>query len=263
MLPVLRLGPFTLPVGPLALILAFYLALEIGDREGRRLGLRKDLISNAAVLSLLAGIVAARLAYVAANFSSYQLDWLQLFAVNLGTLDVTAGALLGLLAGYAYLQRRNVKWSALADALAPALALALAVLSLGNLLTGDAYGAVARDPTGTFSLPWAVFLWGEPRHPVQVYEMLAYLAIFAFLQFRAPRLRWFEGARFWLAIALLAGPRVLLEPFRGDSVAWVAGLRSMQIVALVVMTAAAAMLARGLSAAHVQASQPMQAKNVV
>lgn len=263
MLPVLRLGPFTLPVGPLALILAFYLALEIGNREGRHLGLRKDLISNAAFLSLLVGIVGARLAYVTANFSSYQLDWLHIFAVNLGTLDVTAGALVGLLAGYAYLQRRNVKWSALADALAPALALALAVLSFGNLLTGDAYGAVARDPTGTFSLPWAVFLWGEPRHPVQVYEMLGDLAIFVFLQFRAPREQWFEGARFWLAVALLAGARVLLEPFRGDSVAWMFGLRSMQVLALIVMTAAAAMLARGLSAAHLPGPRREPSNNVV
>jgi len=221
------------------------------------------LISNAAFLSVLVGIVGARLAYVAANFSSYQLDWRQIFAVNLGTLDVTAGALLGLLAGYAYLQRRNVKWSILADALAPALALALAVLSLGNLLTGDAYGAVARDPTGTFSLPWAIFLWGEPRHPVQVYEMLAYLAIFAFLQFRAPRGQWFEGAHFWLAVALLAGARVMLEPFRGDSVAWVAGLRSMQVLTLVVMTAAAAMLARGLNAAHPPGLKRAPSKNVV
>ena len=256
MLPVLRLGPFTLPVGPLALILAFYLALEIGDREGRRLGLRKDVISNAAFLSLLVG-VAARLAYVAANFSSYQLDWSQIFAVNLGTLDVTAGALVGLLAGYIYLQRRNVKWSVLADALAPALALALAVWSLGNLLTGDAYGAAVPG------LPWAIFLWGEPRHPVQVYEMLAYLVIFAFLQFRAPREQWFESARFWLAVALLAGARVLLEPFRGDSVAWMFGLRSMQVLALVVMTAAVAMLARGLSAVHTPGLRREPSKNVV
>ena len=257
MLPVLRLGPFTLPAGPVALILAFYLTLEIGDREGRRLGLRKDLISNAAFLSLVAGVAAARLAYVAENFSSYQLDWSQIIAVNLGTLDVTAGALVGLLAGYIYLQRRNVKWSVLADALAPALALALAVWSLGNLLTGDAYGAAARN------LPWAIFLWGEPRHPVQVYEMLAYLAIFTFMQFRAPREPWFEGARFWLAVALLAGARVLLEPFRGDSVAWLAGLRSMQVLALVGMTTAAALLARGLSAAHPPGLKREPSKNVV
>ena len=257
MLPVLRLGPFTLPVGPLALILAFYLALEIGDREGRRLGLRKDLISNAAVLTLLVGIAAARLAYVAANFSSYQIDWLQIFAVNLGTLDMTAGALVGLIVGYIYLQRKNVKWSILADALAPSIAFALAVLTLGNLLTGDAYGAVARD------LPWAIFLWGEPRPPVQVYEMLGNFAIFAFLQFRALRRQWFGGARFWLAVALLAGMRVLLEPFRGDSVAWIAGLRSMQVLALVAITPAAAMLADGTSAPHTPNRKQEPPKSVV
>ena len=247
MLPVLNLGPFTLPVGPLALILAFYLALEIGDREARRLGWRKDLISNAALLSLFVGIVGARLAYAAANLSSYRLDWLQLFALNLGTLNPTAGVLIGLGAGYAYLQRQRVKRGVLLDALAPALVIFLAVLSFGNLLTGDAYGAVARD------LPWAIFLWGQSRHPVQLYEMVAYLTIFAWLWFR-PRfgegLPEFDGARFVLAVALLAGTRVLLEPFRGDSVAWVAGLRAMQVLALVVMTGTMLILVRRLNAAR-------------
>ncbi len=244
MLPVLRLGPFVLPVGPFALLITFFLTLEIGDHAGGRRGLQKDLFSNVGTLAVITGIVAARLAYIVKNLPSYQLDWLQIFALNLGTLDVGTGAVVALLAALWYLQRQKVNLRVFADALAPALALGLAFLSFGNLLTGDAYGAVVRG------LPWAIYLWGELRHPVQIYELLAYLAIFAFLWFRAPRL--FDGARFLMAVALLAGARVLLEPFRGDSLAWAAGLRSAQVIALVVMTGAALVLVRGLNVDHAQ-----------
>ncbi len=239
MLPVLRLGPFTLPAGPLALLAAFYLALEIGERGARRRGLPKELMSNVAMLAFGAGILAARLGYVAKNLAAYQLDWSQVFALDLGTLHSQTGAITALIAAYAYLQRKNVNLRAFLDALAPALTLAFAVLSFGNLLTGDGYGAVARD------LPWAIFLWGEPRHPVQAYEMVAYLAIFILLWFRAPRLE--QGGQFLLAVALLAGARVLLEPFRGDSLAGVAGLRAAQVIALAAMTIAGLMLARQLN----------------
>lgn len=63
--------------------------------------------------------------------------------------------------------------------------------------------------------------------------------------------------------AKYAGARVLLEPFRGDSVAWTFGLRSMQVLALVVMTIAGALLARGLSAAHPPGLRREPSKNVV
>ncbi len=239
MLPVLRIGPAAIPVGPLALLVAFFLALEVGDRAARRLRLRADLISSVGEVALVVGLVAARVAYLVENRSAYQVDWSQVFALNAGTLDATAGTLVGLAAGYIYLQRRKVNLRPFADALAPALALALAVISFGNLMTGDAYGAIARG------LPWAIQLWGEPRHPVQVYELLAYGGIFAWLWSRAPRL--FDGAQFLLAVMLLAGARLLLEPFRGDSVAWVAGLRSAQVLALGLMTGAALLFVRGVN----------------
>ncbi len=240
MFPVLRLGSVALPVGPFVLLAAFFIALEVGERAGRRRGLPKDLILNVGSLAVVVGILAARLAYVLTHLAGYQLDWSQIFAINLGTLDMGTGVLVGLLVALVYLQRHRVDLDILADALAPAAALALAIISFGNLLTGDAYGAPARD------LPWAIVLWGEPRHPVQVYELVTYLAIFAFLWFLGSRpepVEGFDGGQFLLAVAFIAGARVWLEPFRGDSVAWVAGLRSMQVLALLVMTGAGLALA--------------------
>lgn len=228
MLPVLRLGPFTVPVAPLTWLVAFLVLQDIGERAARRLNLSDEVFSGALLWTIGVGIVAARLGYVARYLDAYLADPLQIIALNFGTLDLITGALFGLVAGVAYLQRKKVSLRLFADALAPALALGMAVLSFGNLLTGDAFGIPAP------SLPWAIFLWGEPRHPTQVYELIAYIGIFAFIWFRAPRP--FDGAHFLIAIALLSGVRVLFEPLRGDSVAWVMGLRAGQVAGLVILS---------------------------
>lgn len=237
MLPVLHLGPFTLPVAPLTWLAAFFVLQEIGERAARRLKLPNDVFSTALLWTIGAGIVAARLGYVARYRDTYIAEPLQMIALNLGTLDVMTGVLFGVIAGIAYLQRKKVSLPLFADALAPALAMGFAVTSFGNLLSGDAYGAPAPN------LPWAISLWGEPRHPVQVYEFLAYLLIFWFIWARAPRP--FDGAHFLVAIALLAGVRLLLEPLRGDSVGWIMGLRVGQVAALASMSAALLLLAIG------------------
>lgn len=228
MLPVLRLGPFTLPVAPLTWLAAFFVMQEIGERAARRLKLPDDVFSGALIWAIGVGIVAARLSYVARYPDAFVLEPFQVIALNFGTLDLITGALFGLVAGLAYLQRKKVSLRLFADALAPALSLAFAVISFGNLLTGDAYGVPAAN------LPWAVSLWGELRHPTQVYELIAYMGIFALIWFRAPRP--FDGAHFLIMIALLAGVRVLFEPLRGDSVAWVMGLRAGQVAGLVILS---------------------------
>jgi len=60
------------------------------------------------------------------------------------------------------------------DLVAPFLPLGQAIGRLGNFLAGDAYGL----PT---SLPWAVYQAGAFRHPVQLYELILDLLLFAFL----------------------------------------------------------------------------------
>lgn len=230
LIPILRLGPFTIPVAPLTWLAAFFVLQEIGERAAKRLKLPADVFSGALTWMIGVGIVAARLGYVARYLDAFIAEPLQIIALNFGTLDLTIGALFGFIATVTYLQRKKVSVRLIADALAPALALGMAVLSFGNLLKGDAFGVPAPN------LPWAIFLWGELRHPVQVYELVAYLVIFWLVWTRAPRP--YNGAHFLITIALIAGIRVLLEPLRGESVAWVMGLRGAQVVALVVMSMA-------------------------
>jgi phosphatidylglycerol:prolipoprotein diacylglycerol transferase len=238
MMPVLHLGPLNIAAAPLSLLVAFFVLQDIGDRAAKRLQLPDGVVSGALLWALGVGIIAARLGYGLRYWDAYASDPLQIFALNVGTLDATIGVLGGILAALVYLQRKKIDVRAFGDAIAPGLALAFAVLSLGNLLSGDAYGAVAQN------VPWAIALWGEQRHPVQAYEMLAYIGIFAWLWRRAPRP--FAGATFLLAVAAFALVRLVFEPLRGDSALWVQGIRTAQVIALLILVGALFLYVRAL-----------------
>ena len=258
MVPVLKLGPFVVSSVLATLLAATWLGMEMAEREGKRHGFVRSEVSNTLSLALAVGIIGARLAHVARYWSSYQSDLTQVFALTPSALDPLAGVLFGLLAAYIYLQGRQIAIARFLDALASALALVTAVVSFGNLLSGDAFGAPAGN------LPWAIELWGERRHPSQVYEFVVALAVFVLaLRYsvqhvlpaqtteqhavagkatRPP----FDGFLFLMTTALLAGVRLFLEAFRGDSTASFAGLRDAQVLSLLILLAALWLLARNL-----------------
>ena len=82
MLPVLQLGPFAIQTYPLALVLAGWLALAVGARAAKWLGLDGDHIYNAGLYGLLAGIIAGRLAHVLAFWPAYRSQPLEIFGFN-------------------------------------------------------------------------------------------------------------------------------------------------------------------------------------
>lgn len=248
MLPVLRLGPFVVASGMAALFASLWLGMESAEREGKRLGFANGQVSTTLGIALIVGIIGARLAHVARYWSSYQPDWTQAVALTSSALDPVAGAAFGLLAAIIYLQRKQVNVPRFLDALAPALALVGAVWSLGNLFSGDGYGAPAVN------LPWAIELWGERRHPTQIYELVAALSVFAVAWGVRVRARLpFDGFLFLAVAAMLAGARLFLEAFRGDSTATLAGLRDAQLLSLAVLLGALWLLARRLKTAGLSA----------
>jgi prolipoprotein diacylglyceryltransferase len=147
-------------------------------------------------------------------------------------LDGGGGLVVGALAGLVYGQRKHMPLWPTLDALTPALAILAVGLGLAHLASGNAFGAPTR-------LPWGIDLWGEKRHPSQVYEIMAALAILALVWPRpAQDETWPPGARFLAFIALSAFARLFLEAFRGDSTLLVGSLRTAQVAAWLVLAAA-------------------------
>ena len=238
MSPYLSIFGFNLQAYPLSLLIGVTAGLWLAARQARRLGLDADHVYNLGFYALLATVVGARLAFVVGNWSAYRDAPLSALSPTTSAFAWPEGVAIGLLVALIYGLRTRLPLGLTLDAFAPGLALAMAIERLGAFLGGINFG----EPT---TLPWGVFMWGEVRHPAQIYEMLALLAILAVLlwqqgrrSFDKPRTTPFDGYTFVLFVALYAGSRLFLEAFRADASLITGGLRAAQLVALAVLLGA-------------------------
>lgn len=230
MAPYLSILGFSVPAYALSLLLAVWAGLWLGARRARQLGVDGDHVYNLGFYALLATLLGARLAFVLGNWTAYRDAPLAALSPTLTALAWPEGVLIGVLVGLIYWLRYRLPVGLTLDAAAPGLTLSLAVERIGAFLDGRHFG----EPT---TLPWGIPMWGDVRHPAQLYEAAALLAILGILWWRRDRL-FFEGQAFVLFVALYAGSRLILEAFRADAPLLAGGLRMVQVVSLLVMLGA-------------------------
>jgi len=103
----ITLGPVSLPVGPLVLILAFYVAAFAGRRAGRLPGANPE---TSLYLVFLLSLVAARIAFVVQFSEAYRQSPLGVFDLRDGGWTPAAGLLAGALAtGWLAWRRKEVR----------------------------------------------------------------------------------------------------------------------------------------------------------
>ncbi len=172
MLPILQVGSFSLRLPGLALLAGLWIALEWSAREGMRRGIPGDRVYSFGGLTLIAGVLAARLAFVLAHLELYTriTPWPRalgaVFALMPGTEIAWAGLAAAAALGAFLIWRWHLPPGVLADALAPGTAVFAIAVGVANLLSGSAYGAET-------SLPWGITLHGARRFPTQIYFILA------------------------------------------------------------------------------------------
>ncbi len=234
MLPVLTIAGLTLPTGSLFFLLAYYVGTELGARVLGRLAPSRQqahwqtALANAALLALVAGLVAARLAYAVQFNALYRQSPLLLLSPRPGALVPLPGWLAAGAAGILFLARKDIGLWGIADAAAIGVTAALSIFSIGQFLTGAGYGL----PT---DLPWAIELWGVPRHPVQLYEAATLMGVGVFLWRRLPRSQ--PGETFWRFVVLNGVSVLVLDAFHATSPTWILGIRIPQVIALAALLA--------------------------
>ena len=229
MLPILQVGPFALQLPGLILLAGLWLGINLAERYADRFGVKASELSKLIMLSLLAALLGARLVYALRYLEVFLASPLSLLSLNPGLLDSLGGLACAILVGWIYTQRKKLPLWGTLDALTPAAAVMAIFLALAHLASGAAFGAETN-------LPWALELWGATRHPSQIYEALA--AALILLVCWPGRKTWHEsppGTYFLSFVALSAGARLFLEAFRGDSLTWLWGLRTNQIIAWLVL----------------------------
>jgi phosphatidylglycerol:prolipoprotein diacylglycerol transferase len=254
MLPILQIGGLSLRTPGLALLAGLWVGLEVSSREGMRRGISGDHLYNVAFYGLIAGVLGARLAFVAAHLKLYIsiTPWTRAltsaFALATGTEIAWAGLLIGLAVAAFFTYRWQIDPLDLADSLAPGVAIVAISIGLANLLSGNMLGIETR-------LPWAIPLRGADRHPTQVYfALVAALALVATLRLRATRsatgkhsgkaklraesaIGFPPGMVMQVVLLILSAGILLIEPLRADSPVLGTGIRLWMVVAVVMMVA--------------------------
>ncbi len=152
----LELGPFSIHLYGLTLLVAIVVCMWITGRRWVARGGDWDLIFRCAVWGVAAGIVGARLYHVITSWDEVPDEWWGAFAIWKGGLGVWGGILAGCVVGGIIAKRAGADVWLLADCLAPGLLVAQAIGRLGNWWNQELFGR----PT---DLPWGLEI--DPEQP--------------------------------------------------------------------------------------------------
>jgi len=229
-----HIGPLPVRSYGLMMALAFLAAIGLSARRGRAVGMRTDTFIDLGLVSLLVGVVCARVTFIVLDPYS---TWRDLPYVWTGGLSFHGGLVGGLVACWLYIRRFRLDFWRLADAIAPGIALGYAIARIGCFLNGCCYG-------GPTSLPWACRFHGvegitPPSHPAQLYAAFGSLLVLGLLLVLERRQR-ASGQLFMAYLALYGVLRFVVEIFRrgytASELGW--GLTAAQVVSLVLILGA-------------------------
>ena len=229
---VVHLGPLTIHLYGVTLLVAILLCVWLTNVRWRRAGGDPDLVVRVAVWGVAFGIVGARAYHDVTSWDQVPTPkWKGIFEVWQGGLGIWGGILLGTLAGVLVVRRAGASATAFMDATAPGLLLAQAIGRVGNWWNQELYG----KPT---TLPWGLkidlahraglapqYLNAKAYQPTFLYELLWDLAGVALLLWLSRRHRFWPPALFALYVAYYTFGRFFEELLRIDPSHHLLGLR--------------------------------------
>jgi prolipoprotein diacylglyceryl transferase len=204
---------------------SFLFGLIIMNRIFKNEKLGEDVLDRLTIYMIIGTILGARLGHCFFYEPVYYLkNPSEILMVWQGGL-ASHGAAIGILAAlwfFAKKEKKDYTW--ILDRIVITVALAGFLIRMGNLMNSEVYGVETTVPWGFIFLRNYETL---PKHPTQIYEALAYLAIFVLLY----RLYWtkkgehYQGLLISLFLILLFGVRFFIEFIKEEQVAFEATMK--------------------------------------
>ena len=226
---VVHLGPLTLHMYGLTLLVAILACIWLTGRRWVAMGGEWDLVTRVAVWGVGFGIVGARAYHDITSWSEVpNPKWKGIFEVWEGGLGVWGGIALGTIVGCLVVRRAGWDVYRFMDAVAPGLLLAQGIGRIGNWWNQELYG----KPT---TLPWALKIDPAHRmiqyfdratfHPTFLYELIWDFIGVAILLYISKRFRLRPPSLFALYVSYYTFGRFFEELLRVDPAHHIAGLR--------------------------------------
>jgi phosphatidylglycerol:prolipoprotein diacylglycerol transferase len=274
-------GHFSIPAYGFLIMCGVLVALAVARRRGRRLGIHPDHIMDAALASLLGGIIGSRLFYVIFFAPDIVRDNpLRIFAIWEGGLVFYGGATGGGVALFFVMWRKRLPVRRTLDVIVSVVPLAHAFGRLGCFMNGCCFGKVTELWLGmrfprvltpdsgenalyevgtehiTGSPPFVHHMnqllvakldaWSLPIHPTQLYAVGYNLLVFGCLGLVFYRRRR-AGEIAWLYAVLYGTARFLNEFMRGDQEPVLLRLTIAQVICIPLAAFGLAAFLRGRS----------------
>jgi phosphatidylglycerol---prolipoprotein diacylglyceryl transferase len=229
----LRLGPLTIHWYGMLVMMGFMAALWVGRRRAKSMGMNPDIMTDLCIVSIIAGIVGARIFFVIQN-AEYFFDttrenysFFDIFKINTGGLVFYGGFILVAFAVMILCRVRKVRVLDMIDLATPCLALGMAFGRIGCLMTGCCYGiALKAGGWHTVVYPDSAPAYnkhalcpvdaGTPILASQLFASFGNLLIFTLLTLYFKR-RKVRGEIAALFMILYGVHRFLIELLRGDT----------------------------------------------
>jgi phosphatidylglycerol:prolipoprotein diacylglycerol transferase len=234
--PTVQIGPLSLAWHGIMIAVGLAIGTVAAARYGRRRGLDRERVTNAAFLMAVSGIVGARFLYLVLNRPGALPRPDQWVGTN--GYAIYGGVIVGTLAAAVYLRRGRLSLRYL-DALAFGFPFGLAVGRIGDVINGEHYGPAStlpwafRHPNPESTVPSHVLAY----HDGGFYEMVLGLILIGVVMALRDRLRR-PGALLWLVLGLYGVGRFLMFFYRSDSTSIGLGLNEAQLVSAGLVVAA-------------------------
>lgn len=249
-----HLGPIPLRAYAFCIIAGILVAMWMTRRRYVARGGNPDVVWDAAIVIIPAGIIGGRLYHVITDHEKYfcaDCNSVDALKVTNGGLGIWGAVALGVFAIWVMFKVKKVPMAPFADAVAPGLILAQAIGRLGNWFNQELYGR----PT---DVPWALDIFyrvneagdyapvsghstGEVMtsvHPTFLYELVWNVLVCLFLLWAQKAWKLGHGRLFALYVAGYTLGRFFVENMRSDEATLVFGLRINVIVSVVLFVVA-------------------------
>jgi phosphatidylglycerol:prolipoprotein diacylglycerol transferase len=228
----------------LIIVTGFLLAVLYLLKRRRAFGLTQDNILDVFIVSVVSGVVGARLYYIIFNPENYfgPGKWLNIFKVWEGGLAIYGGIIAAAVCLFFYARAKKIPIGVFFDIGALGLLIGQAVGRWGNFMNREAFGAET-------DLPWRMGLAYSDRtlyvHPTFLYESLWNVIGFFLIHTFSKKYRKYDGQVFLFYLAWYGFGRVVIEGLRTDSLyLFSSDIRVSQLVAALTFCTAVFILVR-------------------
>lgn len=225
MLPILNIGPLAIQTPGLIIVIGAWIAITIIEKTSKQYHLDSGKLSSIITWSLLGLLIFARVGYVAQYPAAFFANPGSIISTNIQLFDFQSGFVLAAILFFILLRRNKIDLSSALNAVTPGLIVWAAFFFLSLFASGEYYGLPSN-------LPWALYMFGVERHPLQLYYLIATIGL-AFRVFYRLEKEEKPPALFWETVKIFSLIVIAFDSLRGDTLLMIGPVHMLQIAAFI------------------------------